>query len=176
MGPADLILFTLSWVNRAAKSQILKHLIQATNRTKSLHSVPPAYSVWQVQRHVSTKGLSALTSKVSKTSGGKARLFKSAYCVVTYNGLPRPKLSTRTKFPLPGISQQPGSAVSYQSQGKVTVCLGSGSLHSAGWETQSPYPCTLLWPMQSLVDRGHHWMSANGRSRENPQFGVLKAF
>lgn len=32
--PTDLTLFSLSWVNRTAKSQILKHLIQATNRTK----------------------------------------------------------------------------------------------------------------------------------------------
>lgn len=56
-------------------------------------------------------------------SGEKARLFKSAYCVVTYNGRPRPKLSTRTF--------SAASAVSYQSQCKVTICLGSGSLHSA---------------------------------------------
>lgn len=45
---ADLILYILPWVNRAAKSQVLKHLIQATNGTKNLSSSPPPYPVWQV--------------------------------------------------------------------------------------------------------------------------------
>lgn len=91
-GPADLILFTLSWVNRTTKSQVFKHLIQATNGTKNLYSLPPPYPVWQAERHVSTKGLSALTSKVGRNELEKARRCKSVYCVITYvflqNGVP----------------------------------------------------------------------------------------
>lgn len=63
--------------------------LQMEQRTSTL---PPPYPVWQAERHVSTKGLSALTSKVGRNELEKARRCKYAYCVITYvflqNGVP----------------------------------------------------------------------------------------
>lgn len=103
-GPADLILFTLSWVNRTTKSQVFKHLIQATNGTKNLYSLPPPYPVWQAERHVSTKGLSALTSKVGRNELEKARRCNT---VSLHTCFFRMGFPSETQHPGPGVLPYP---------------------------------------------------------------------